>query len=82
MRSFVDAVARPCEVFITYMVTVTVGGAALSAALTPQKRGPCPQLSGRQGRLPSSLARPRRGFLATPRACYRNFLDTALRRLT
>ncbi len=49
-----------------------------SAAPTPQKRGPRrPPRTGRRGRLPSSLATPRREFVVY-HIPYKDFLDTVM----
>ncbi len=60
----------------------SIGGATLGVEPTPQKRGPLPILSWRRGRLPNSLARPRR---PTPSLVsqfpFMHFLDTPWMRL-
>ncbi len=81
MEDSVGAAASPYEVLIVHVNIGVVGGAAPSAALTPQKRGPSPHLSGWLGRLPICMARPRRGFLATLWIYCMSFLDAVFRRM-
>ncbi len=81
MMNSANTVTTPYEVLIVHMTIGIFGGAAPGAALTPRQRGPCPQLSGRQGRWPIIKARPRRGFLVTLWSYCTNFLNTVFRRV-
>ncbi len=82
MENSVITAATPYEVFIVHMNIGVFGGAAPGAALTPRQRGPCPQPSGWQGRLPTIKARPRRGFSVTLSNFCKNFLDKVIRRMS
>ncbi len=75
--TFADTVlGTPYVDFVVHMINLNNGGAALGAALTPQKRGPCPLPIGWQGRLPSIKACLRRVHPGTSQAQHTKLLNT------